>query len=56
MATCQVIKRLVTGLNPTNILVSPDGQYAYVSNATDKHLSKIDMKTLEMTEIETHDG
>jgi DNA-binding beta-propeller fold protein YncE len=56
VATGQVIKRLVTGLNPMNILVSPDGQYAYVSNATDKHLSKIDMKTLEMTEIATHDG
>jgi DNA-binding beta-propeller fold protein YncE len=56
VATGQVIKRMVTGLNPMNILVSPDGRYAYVSNATDKHLSKIDMNTLEMSEISTHDG
>ncbi|AWN74685.1 hypothetical protein LEAN103870_14035 [Legionella anisa] len=52
----QVIKRLVTGLNPINVLVSPEGQYAYVSNATDKHLSKIDLHTFEFTSIPTHAG
>ncbi|QLZ69520.1 hypothetical protein FOLKNPGA_02314 [Legionella sp. PC1000] len=51
-----VIKRLVTGLNPINVLVNPDGQYAYVSNATDKHLSKIDLHTFEFTSIPTHAG
>ncbi|HAT1867335.1 hypothetical protein [Legionella pneumophila] len=52
----QVIRRLVTGLNPINVLVSPDGQYAYVSNATDKHLSKIDLHTFELSSIPTHAG
>lgn len=54
--TGKVIKRLVTGLNPINVLVSPDGQYAYVSNATDKHLSKVDLHTFEFTAIPTHSG
>ncbi|CAM2735519.1 PQQ-dependent catabolism-associated beta-propeller protein [Legionella steigerwaltii] len=51
-----VIKRLVTGLNPINVLTSPDGKFAYVSNATDKHLSKIDLNTFELTSIPTHAG
>lgn len=52
----QVIKRLVTGLNPINVLVDAQGQFAYVSNATDKHLTKIDLKTWEMSAIPTHEG
>jgi len=56
VASQSVIKRLVTGLNPMNVLASPDGQFAYVSNATDRHLSKIDLKTLEYINIPTHAG
>ncbi|HAT1863891.1 TPA: hypothetical protein ACIZBI_002996 [Legionella pneumophila] len=52
----QVIKRLVTGLNPINVLIDPEGQYAYVSNATDKHLSKIDLHSFELISIPTHAG
>lgn len=52
----QVIKRLVTGLNPMNVLVSPNGLYAYASNATDKHLSQIDLRTFEVISIPTHAG
>ncbi|CAM2769359.1 DUF5074 domain-containing protein [Legionella worsleiensis] len=52
----KVIKRLVTGLNPINVLVSPDEPFAYVSNATDKHLTKIDLNTFEITAIRSHEG
>jgi hypothetical protein len=54
--TGKVIKRLVTGLNPINVLVDSDGQFAYVSNASDNHLSKIDLKTWKVTSIATHEG
>lgn len=56
VASGKVLKRLVTGLNPINVLVDKDGQFAYVSNATDKHLSKIDLKTFEVSKIPSHEG
>lgn len=56
VASGKVIKRLVTGLNPINALISPDGQFAYISNATDKHVSKIDLNTFEVTAFPTHEG
>lgn len=56
VATGKVIKRLVTGLNPINVLISPDGHFAYISNATDKHISKIDLNTFEVTAFRTHEG
>lgn len=56
VALGKVIKRLVTGLNPINALISPDGKFAYIANATDKHLSKIDLNTFEVTRIRTHEG
>ncbi|KTD19315.1 PQQ-dependent catabolism-associated beta-propeller protein [Legionella lansingensis] len=52
----KVVKRLITGLNPINVLVSPDAQFAYVSNATDKHLTKVDLKTFEFVSIPSHAG
>lgn len=55
-ASAKVIKRLVTGLNPINVLINPDGKFAYISNATDKHISKIDLNTFEVTAIRTHEG
>lgn len=56
VASGSVIKRLVTGLNPINALISPDGQFAYISNATDKHVSKIDLNTFEISAFRTHEG
>lgn len=52
----KIIKRLVTGLDPINVLISPDEPFAYVSNATDKHLTKIDLNTFETTAIRSHEG
>lgn len=51
-----VIKRIVTGLNPINALINADGKYAYISNATDKHITQIDMRTFAITNIKTQDG
>ncbi|WP_058492181.1 YncE family protein [Legionella worsleiensis] len=56
VASGKVIKRLVTGLNPINVLISTDGQFAYISNATDKHISKIDLNSFEVTSFRTHEG
>lgn len=52
----KVVKRIVTGLNPINVMVSPSGKFAYVANATDKHITKINLTTFKTTNIVTHDG
>jgi DNA-binding beta-propeller fold protein YncE len=54
--TGTIAKRLVTGLNPVTVLIDAEGRFAYVTNATDKHVSKIDLTTFEPTNIATKDG
>ena len=54
--TGKVVKRLVTGLNPIIALIDASGKYAYISNATDKHVTQLDMQTFETKNIETKDG
>lgn len=56
VATGKIIKRLVTGLNPILALIDEAGKYAYISNATDKHVTRIDMQTFETKNIQTKDG
>lgn len=55
-ATGGVVKRLVTGLNPIMALIDENGQYAYISNATDGHVSQIDMQTFAVNNIKTQEG
>lgn len=54
--TGKVLKRIITGLNPTTALVSHDNKYAYITNATDMHLSKIDLNTFKVSKIATKDS
>ncbi len=54
--TGKIIKRLVTGLNPILALVDASGKYAYISNATDKHVTRIDLQTFETSHIQTKNG
>lgn len=54
--TGKVIKRIVTGLNPIGVMIEPNGNFAYITNATDKHISKINLKTFESTNLYTNDG
>ncbi len=54
--TGKVVKRIVTGLNPILALIDESGKYAYISNATDKHVTRIDMKTFETSNIKTKEG
>ena len=54
--TGKIIKRLITGLNPIIALIDASGKYAYISNATDKHVTQIDMQTFETKNIQTKDG
>lgn len=42
--TGKVGNRLKTGKAPIAVVISPDGQAAYVSNAEDTHVSRIDLK------------
>lgn len=54
--TGKIVKRLVTGLNPIIALIDESGKFAYISNATDKHITRINMQTFETKNIETEDG
>ncbi len=54
--TGKIVKRIVTGLNPVSVILSPSGKYAYVTNATDNHITKINLTTLSSKMIHTHDG
>lgn len=54
--TGKIIKRLVTGLNPVTVMIDESGDFAYITNATDKHITKLDMHTLQETNISTKDG
>lgn len=54
--TGKIVKRMVTGLNPVTVMIDAEGKFAYVTNATDKHITKIDLATFEPTNIDTKDG
>lgn len=54
--TKTVVKRIVTGLNPVTVMMDAEGKYAYVTNATDKHITKINMQTFTTTNIYTKEG
>lgn len=54
--TGKVVKRIVSGLNPVTVMIDSAGSFAYITNATDKHVTKIDMSTFEETRIQTKDG
>lgn len=43
-----VVRRLQTGRNPTAVVVSPDGRFAYISNRMDDTVSVVDMQHLEI--------
>jgi DNA-binding beta-propeller fold protein YncE/dienelactone hydrolase len=51
-----VVKRLVTGLNPVSITFSPDSRFAFVTNGRSSHISRIDLQTLELSEINAKPG
>ena len=52
----KVLKHIVTGLNPTVALISRDNKYAFIANATDKQLAKIDLNTFKIEHIATKDS
>jgi len=54
--TDQVIKRIVTGVNPVTVVIDAKGRYAYVSNARNSHVAKIDLKTFTVKDIDTKAG
>lgn len=54
--TGTVVKRVVTGLDPVNVVIDDESHYAYVSNARNSHVSKINLNTLHVEEIPTQSG
>lgn len=54
--TGDVVKRLVTGLDPVNVVIDEESRYAYVSNARNSHVSKINLNTLHVEQIHTQAG
>ncbi len=54
--TGKVIKRIVTGLDPVTVKISSSGKFAYVTNARDNFITKINLTTFEKQNIYTKDG
>lgn len=54
--TGNVLRRIVSGLDPVAVTFSPDGSTAYVSNARDRGLTKIDLSTFAAQRVETMAG
>jgi predicted deacylase/DNA-binding beta-propeller fold protein YncE len=48
VASGKAIASLETGKDPIAVLMAPDHRSAYVSNASDDHLSRIDLQTLDV--------
>jgi YVTN family beta-propeller protein len=44
-----VVRRVQTGRNPTDVVVSPDGRFAYVANRMDDTVSVLDTTTLKVS-------
>jgi YVTN family beta-propeller protein len=47
-ATRFVTVRLPVGRNPTDVVTSPDGRFAYIANRMDDTVSVVDMKTMQV--------
>ena len=43
-----VTARLPVGRNPTDVVTSPDGRFAYIANRMDDTVSVVDMKTMQV--------
>lgn len=52
----KIIKRIVTGVDPVNIIVTSDSRFAYVTNGRNSHVSKIDLRSFVISEITTQPG
>jgi len=49
-ATGKVLKEIIVGLHPNDIIKSPDEKYVYVSNANSDYVSVIDTRAEKITE------
>jgi YVTN family beta-propeller protein len=49
-ASGKILKEIVVGLHPNDIVKSPDDQYVYVANANSDNISVIDTRNDEITE------
>ncbi len=54
--TGAVVRRILSGLDPVAVGFSPDGAAAYVSNARDRGLTRIDLATFATERVETFAG
>ncbi len=52
----KVIQRIATGLDPVTVKVSLSGNFAYVTNARDSHITQINLKTFTSKNIQTDKG
>lgn len=51
LGTCErfLVKRLAVGRNPRGVVTSPDGRHAYVANALDDSVTRIDLASLTVS-------
>lgn len=54
--TGKILKRMVTGLDPVNVVIDKQSQYAYVSNARNSHVTQINLRSLTSEDIDVQPG
>lgn len=54
--TGAVLARIVTGIDPVHVVISPDDRFAYISNARSCFVSQIDLASYALRQIETAQG
>jgi hypothetical protein len=52
----RVIKRIVTGNDPVTVKIDSSGNFAYVTNARDEHLTQINLKTFQSNSMSVGQG
>ncbi len=52
----RVLERIVTGIDPVHVQISPGGESAWITNARSCYVSRIDLQTYRQTRIETAEG
>ncbi len=54
--TGSVLARIVTGIDPVHVVISDDGDAAWVTNARSRYVSRIDLGTYAQRRLETGEG
>jgi DNA-binding beta-propeller fold protein YncE len=55
-ASGKILKSIVTGLDPVTVVITAEGNYAYVTNARSDYVTQINLKSFQAKNIPTANG